>query len=150
MQLKLKDNHSKFLEILGKAPDKTVRALSIRQPWAWLIVHGYKDVENRTWSTGYRGAILIHASLHLDLDEFYKHRIQVQREHGITIPNWNELDYGGIVGIGLLTDCISQSKSKWFGGPFGLQIEMATPVRFIRYQGKLGLFTTTISVEEAA
>jgi len=23
-------------------------ALSIRQPWAWLIVHGWKDIENRT------------------------------------------------------------------------------------------------------
>ena len=26
-----------------------MKALSIRQPWAWLIVNGYKDVENRTW-----------------------------------------------------------------------------------------------------
>ena len=30
-------------------------ALSIRQPWAWLIVNGYKDIENRDWKTHYRG-----------------------------------------------------------------------------------------------
>jgi len=43
-----------------------MKAILIRQPWAWLIVHGYKDVENRTWSTKYRGPILIHAGKTLD------------------------------------------------------------------------------------
>ncbi len=38
-----------------------MQALSVRQPWAWLIVAGYKDVENRGWATKYRGRILIHA-----------------------------------------------------------------------------------------
>lgn len=38
-----------------------MKALSILQPWAWLIVEGYKDVENRTWKTGFRGKFLIHA-----------------------------------------------------------------------------------------
>lgn len=26
-----------------------MKALSIRQPWAWLIANGHKDIENRTW-----------------------------------------------------------------------------------------------------
>ena len=43
-----------------------MKAISIRQPWAWLIVHGYKDVENRTWATKHRGPILIHAGKTLD------------------------------------------------------------------------------------
>ncbi len=38
--------------------------LSIRQPWAWLVVSGTKDVENRTWTTQYRGWLLIHAGQH--------------------------------------------------------------------------------------
>jgi hypothetical protein len=38
------------------------RAISIRLPWAWLIVNGFKDVENRSWRTRHRGTILIHAS----------------------------------------------------------------------------------------
>ena len=37
-----------------------MKAISIRQPWAWLIVQGYKDIKNRTWAAKYRGPILIH------------------------------------------------------------------------------------------
>src|SRR5690606_22562088 len=39
-----------------------MKALSIKQPWASLIAHGIKDIENRTWSTKFRGRIYIHAS----------------------------------------------------------------------------------------
>lgn len=43
-----------------------VRALTIRQPWAALIAHGTKRVENRTWGTAWRGALLIHAAKSAD------------------------------------------------------------------------------------
>ncbi|HTV55212.1 MAG TPA: ASCH domain-containing protein, partial [Terriglobia bacterium] len=43
-----------------------MKALSIRQPWAWLIVNGFKPIENRSWNTNFRGRILIHASLKVD------------------------------------------------------------------------------------
>jgi len=43
-----------------------MKALSIRQPWAWLLVEGFKDIENRTWKTNYRGSFLIHASKQFD------------------------------------------------------------------------------------
>ena len=36
-------------------------ALSVRQPLAWLIASGFKDVENRGKRTHYRGPVLIHA-----------------------------------------------------------------------------------------
>jgi ASCH domain len=39
-----------------------MKALSIKQPWASLIAHGIKDIENRTWKTHFRGRIFIHAS----------------------------------------------------------------------------------------
>jgi hypothetical protein len=40
-----------------------VKALSIRQPWAWAILHAGKRLENRDWKgCAYRGPILIHAS----------------------------------------------------------------------------------------
>lgn len=39
-----------------------MRALSLQQPWASLVVLGLKTVENRTWRTPYRGVIVIHAS----------------------------------------------------------------------------------------
>jgi hypothetical protein len=34
---------------------KSLRALSLRQPWAWLVANGYKDIENRSWRTNHRG-----------------------------------------------------------------------------------------------
>lgn len=39
-----------------------METLSVKQPWASLIVCGAKDVENRTWTTSYRGRLLIHSS----------------------------------------------------------------------------------------
>jgi len=43
-----------------------MKALTVRQPWAWLIVHGGKDVENRSQRTHFRGRIAIHAGLQDD------------------------------------------------------------------------------------
>ncbi len=43
-----------------------MKALSIRQPWAWLIANGYKDIENRSWRTNFRGEFLIHAGKKFD------------------------------------------------------------------------------------
>ena len=47
-----------------------MKCLSVRQPWAALILHGVngqkKDVENRAWPTKFRGAMLIHASKSVD------------------------------------------------------------------------------------
>ncbi|ACU71926.1 conserved hypothetical protein [Catenulispora acidiphila DSM 44928] len=43
-----------------------VRALTIRQPWAALIAHGTKRVENRTWGTAWRDTLLIHAAKQAD------------------------------------------------------------------------------------
>ena len=40
-----------------------VRALTIRQPWASLIALGVKTIETRSWSTKYRGPLLVHAGL---------------------------------------------------------------------------------------
>lgn len=41
--------------------DAVVRALTVQQPWAWAIIHGGKDVENRTQAWSYRGPLAIHA-----------------------------------------------------------------------------------------
>lgn len=41
-------------------------ALSVRQPWASLIIWGLKTVEIRTWSTKYRGPLFIHAAKRAD------------------------------------------------------------------------------------
>jgi hypothetical protein len=40
-----------------------MNGLSIRQPWAWLIVNGHKDVENRSWHTDFRGRVYVQAGV---------------------------------------------------------------------------------------
>ena len=38
-----------------------MKAITIKQPWAWAIIFAGKDIENRTWHTHDRGPLLIHA-----------------------------------------------------------------------------------------
>jgi hypothetical protein len=45
-----------------------MKVLTVRQPWASLIVAGIKNVENRSWRTKYRGKLGIHAGSHVDWD----------------------------------------------------------------------------------
>ena len=48
-----------------------MKALTIKEPWATLIIEGYKEYEFRSWKTNYRGKILIHEhSLKLSLKLF--------------------------------------------------------------------------------
>lgn len=48
--------------------NSNIPALSIRQPWAWAILYAGKSIENRGWSTSYRGRIRIHAAKTWDED----------------------------------------------------------------------------------
>jgi hypothetical protein len=38
-----------------------IRAITVRQPWAWAIAHGGKTIENRSTTVKYRGPLFIHA-----------------------------------------------------------------------------------------
>src|SRR2546427_6775937 len=88
-----------------------LRALSIRQPWAWLVVNGYKDIENRSWRTNHRGSLLIHASS--NRSEFEAIRSEIQKRHRVKIPPEEELNFGGIVGLIEVVDCVKTHPSKW-------------------------------------
>lgn len=115
-----------------------VIALSIRQPWAWLIANGHKDVENRTWRTSYRGPVLIHTGQRIDEDaEFARY---LAGEIGVTIPD--ELPMGGIVGMARMVGCVTESDSPWFAGPFGFVLIDARPLPFRACRGQLGFFHT--------
>lgn len=46
----------------------TLKALTIRAPWAWAIAQGWKRVENRSWATRFRGRIAIHAAVSKESD----------------------------------------------------------------------------------
>ena len=115
-----------------------MKALSIRQPWAWLIVNGYKDIENRTWSTGFRGRVYVHAGRKIKSGDFPEQRDYITQS-GILLPA--EPSLGAIVGEVTITDCVDISSSPWFCGPYGFLL--SSPVAYkdpIPYRGQLGLF----------
>jgi hypothetical protein len=112
-----------------------MKALSLKQPWAYLIFHG-KDVENRKWATKYRGPLLIHASLNYDEEGDSWVR---QYFPEIEIPS--NLPRGSIVGKVDLVDCVTKHTSRWFFGPYGFVL--SNPIEYIKpviYKGQLGLF----------
>lgn len=112
-----------------------MRALSIMQPWAWLIVQGHKDVENRTWPTDFRGPVLIHAGKKPDFDP------AMEWEWGdIPPPTGDQIELGGIVGEAEIVDCVRRSASRWFRGPWGFVLRNARPLPFRPCRGMLGFF----------
>lgn len=118
-----------------------MRALSIRQPWAWLIVNGYKDVENRDWKRDVRGEILIHASKFADLAGYEFLRIMIPELHTI-VPGISHIERGGIVGKATIIDCVTQWNSIWFKGKYGFvfDTDKSTPLPFKPCNGQLGFF----------
>lgn len=122
-------------------------ALSIRQPWAWLIVNGFKDVENRSWRTNFRGDVLIHASKGMTRDEYdscLTDCIAIARRYpeyaGCIPPAFDELERGGVVGVATITDCIERSESAWFFGKYGFAMSNARPLPFRPCRGALSFF----------
>ena len=115
-----------------------MKVIVVRQPWAWLIVNGYKDIENRSWRTRYRGPLLIQASASLpskrQLEEFRTYAAK----RGAKLPD--EFETGGIIGMVRLDECVTRSRSKWFLGPIGWRLAKPNRLRFIKLKGRLGIF----------
>jgi len=125
-----------------------IQALSIRQPWAWLIVNGYKDVENRDWLTRKRGLVYIHAGLTLTKTE-YEDAVDMAwvANPEIVVPEQKELLRGGIVGTTEIKDCVSSSDSIWFVGDYGFNLENSKPCEFIPCKGSLSFFFPELKEE---
>ena len=124
-----------------------VKALSIRQPWAWAILNAGKDIENRDWPTRFVGPVCIHAAKGMTRDEYEDclataHDISLTHPfpHGLTMPAFDELSRGGIVGTARTEGCVSRSTSPWFFGKYGFVIRDARPCEFIPVNGELGFF----------
>ena len=76
-----------------------MKVLTIREPWASLIINGYKKYEFRSWKTNYRGKILIHSGINIErdmLDRFKDYKIDY-------VP-------GAIIGEAMIVDCILVDK----------------------------------------
>lgn len=92
-----------------------MKVITIKQPWAWLILHGFKDMENRTWYTRHRGPLAIHASARLEQAQFDAAR-DIAEPLGIEIPD--EIETGAILGTVELTKCVTNYQSPWAFGPY--------------------------------
>ena len=112
------------------------RALAVKQPWAWLIISGTKPVENRTWTTNYRGLLYIHASKRhdkSDLEDIWDwQRVRIDP---------SVLLFGGIIGTVELYDVVTHDPSPWFVGPFGWKVRDPRALPFMPLKGRQSLFT---------
>lgn len=128
-------------------------ALSIRQPYAWLVANGHKDVENRTWKPfnpgmKFRGRFLIHAGKQF-FPAFKRGELWVGPllEVGIALPKHNDMQRGGVVGIAEVVDVVAGDEacaSPWYFGPVGLVICNAKPLPFFPCDGQLGFFKISV------
>jgi hypothetical protein len=93
-----------------------MKAITVKQPWASLIVEGIKDIENRTWKTNFRGRVLIHAG----------RSILRPQECNFTDVQWDsirgdmrydilhsDLPSGAIIGSVEIVDCVINHTSIW-------------------------------------
>ena len=131
---------------MQRAPDY---ALSLKQPWAALLVHGLKTIEVRRWPSARRGRILIHAARVPDeRPEAWAH-VPAELQEAARLV-------GGIVGAGDLVGCLAYrtqhafladrgrhlNDPAWFQLPvlYGMVFENLTPLSFRPYPGWMRFF----------
>lgn len=123
-----------------------MKALTVKQPWASLIVEGIKDIENRTWPTKFRGRILIHAGVTKtsgSITDYINH----EQNWAFREKFWySGLDFleplGAIIGSVEIVDCVQNHPSIWAEqGKYNWVL--ANPIKFtqpIPAKGKLSLW----------
>ena len=124
-----------------------MKALSVRAPWWWAILHG-KPVENRDWPTSFRGRFYLHASKFWKRDDIacdWEDVEYMAEEDDINIPtpDWQIMrGFGGyIVGSVEIVDCVTEHPSAFFVGKFGFVLR--NPIiksSLFPVKGALGFF----------
>lgn len=124
------------------------KVLSVKQPWASLLVYGVKDIENRTWSTKYRGKLLIHSSKTAldDLSVLTDAQRNECIKAGIIDEDGNELiefPKSAIIGSVELYDCVKEDASIWKeNGSYGFKMRNAEVFSepILNVKGNLGIW----------
>jgi hypothetical protein len=127
---------------------KIVKALSVRQPWAWFIVYLDKNIENRSKASSHRGPLLIHASKDMTKLE-YNTALEYAREIKVdtsSVPVYEDMVKlcGGIVGKTNLYDVIAKTEEptrKWhMPRQFGHMLGNTQPIDFFPCSGNQGFW----------
>ncbi len=123
---------------------ETIKCLTIRQPWAYLIINGHKDIENRSWSTRYRGPLVIQsARSYGSIAELSDLCLDIEEETGIALPDTFTL--GVTEGIVTLQDIITTSQSIWaYDGDYHWILTDPAPLPAVRLSGKLGIWDLSL------
>ena len=123
---------------------ENIKALSIQQPWAWLIVNGHKDVENRSWRTKHRGPFLVHAGKGFDQAGY---DYVAAHFPDVALPSPADFERGGLVGAATLVECFEPGSdlsgvcsSPWYFGQYGFSLADAKPMVFVPLKGQLNFF----------
>jgi hypothetical protein len=109
----------------------------LKQPWAWAVATGKKRIENRTWSTRYRGPVFIHASMKLD-----SAAVDWLRRAGVTLPL--RFVHGAVIAVAEIVDVVTAADAAafapWFFGPYGFVLTNVRRLsRPVPERGRLGL-----------
>ena len=131
-----------------------MKAITVRQPWAWAIMHDGKDVENRSRNIAgtYRGPVVIHAGL-TDDDDAYRGPVGqrwlawwANGGSGWGGQRGFALGVVDLIGVHPYADCdrrpFAGFCSNWAGSG-AMHLELAHPHAFaepIPYRGRLGLW----------
>lgn len=120
-----------------------MKALTVRNPWAWAIIHAGKRIENRTRRTHFRGRFYIHAGVAVPN---FQNLIDCESRLWATqgCPDANEFCYGALIGTAELVDCIySDDLVGPWGEPYAWHwvLDNVRPLkRPIPARGQLGLW----------
>lgn len=93
-----------------------MKAITIIQPWCWLLAAGVKQYETRSWQTNQRGLFVLHASKRTRAsdeafeDLFYEHE-DLFTAQGVNGPD--DLAYGSAIGTALLAQCHRTDDQVW-------------------------------------
>jgi hypothetical protein len=123
-----------------------MKALSVKNPWAYLIIYGGKDIENRTWEIKYRGPILIHASKTSDLYAYsYLSSVETRLFHPMFLDEKKVKEIqdsnGCILGSVELCACLQNSDSRWAEkGLWHWVLKDPKPCKPIPVKGSLGIW----------
>lgn len=118
-----------------------MKAISIQQPWAWAILHAGKDIENRNWSTAFRGDIAVHAT---------RTQQAWKLPQGVTPPSEQDLTVKAVIGIVEIVDVVTRSSSRWFTGPYGFVLRNPRVLsRPVPCPGNLRIWTVPPRVDKA-
>ena len=120
-------------------------AISIRQFWAWAVIHGGKDVENRSLPRRFKAAVgqrvLIHAGLRMTSDE-YSVAVAFMAGLGVRCPAPEQLARGGVIGSVAVVDIVARYPSSrwWNKGAHALVLADPQSLPFRPARGQVGLF----------